>query len=147
MNEVRSTLAPGHIVLHVEDLTQSVVFYRKIGLPAFSASEAIALIELRGGTHIILAVRHSDTARGAPESRHGQMGYREALDVMIDSDARADLEVLRQGILSRGIEATEIDDERYFGHYWFRVDDPDGHGITFYTSHEIKYWEEFSRSD
>lgn len=134
-----SALAPGHIVLHVKDTARSVAFYDRVGLPAFAVRDDFALIELRGGTHIIIMSKTSDLAGKSPASRYGQMGHREAIDMMIDSDAREELEAVRQGIIDNGIAATEISDQRFFGHYYFKVEDPDGHGITFYTSHEVRF--------
>ena len=148
MKEVRSALVPGHIVLHVDDLPRSVAFYERIGLPAFGAWSSIALIELRGGTHLILASRDSETRRNTAPSRYGQMAPAtgECFDLMIEGNTRQDLEAYRKGLIENGVEAGEIGDEEYFGHYFFSIRDPDGNTITVYTSHEIKYWEEFRRS-
>jgi hypothetical protein len=40
-----------------------------------------------------------------------------------------------KSIISRGIAAGEIPNEAVFGHYLFCIKDPDGNGITIYTSH------------
>jgi hypothetical protein len=36
-----------------------------------------------------------------------------------------------------GIAAGEIPDEMFYGHHLFCIKDPDGNGITIYTSHAI----------
>jgi hypothetical protein len=38
-------------------------------------------------------------------------------------------------LLKNGIAAGEIAQESFFGHDYFQLADPDGHGITIYTSH------------
>jgi hypothetical protein len=40
-------------------------------------------------------------------------------------------------LVSRGIAVGEIPDETFFGHHLFCIKDPDGNGITIYTSHAL----------
>ena len=137
MRKVRSTLAAGHIFVRVKDLQKSAKFYERAGLPAFMRSDSIAIIELRGGTHIILS--ESDEAM-AP-SRCGQMGQStgERFDLMIEGNKREDLELYRIRLVGQNIEVSEINDEPYHGHYFFSIKDPDDNVIHIYTSHELKY--------
>ena len=44
----------------------------------------------------------------------------------------------RLELINRGIAVGEIPDETFFGHHLFCVKDPDGNGITIYTSHAIQ---------
>ena len=149
MKEIRSALSAGHIVVLVEDLQRSAQFYDRIGLPAFMVTDDIAIVELRGGTHLILAVPDTDESAGMVSSRYGQMAPAtgECFDLMIEGNTRQDLEAYQKGLLDRGVEAGEIGDEEYFGHHFFPVRDPDGNVITVYTSHEIRYWDGFGASD
>lgn len=142
MKDVRSALSAGHIVVLVEDVQRSAAFYDRIGLPAFMATESIAIIELRGGTHLLLAAPGTDDSAGMVSSRYGQMAPAtgETLDLMIEGNRRKDLEAYRKRLIDKGVEAGDIADEEYFGHYFFSVRDPDDNVITVYTSHEIKYW-------
>jgi hypothetical protein len=48
------------------------------------------------------------------------------------------LKKYRSALISRGIAAGEIPGETFFGHHLFCVKDPDGNGITIYTSHAIQ---------
>jgi uncharacterized glyoxalase superfamily protein PhnB len=70
-------------------------------------------------------------------SRLGQRGafFTEHLDLLIHGKTRGDLEAYRATLLKNGIAAGEIAQERLFGHDYFQLTDPDGHGITVYTSH------------
>jgi uncharacterized glyoxalase superfamily protein PhnB len=54
---------------------------------------------------------------------------------MINGKTRDDLEAHRATLLKSGIDAGEIAPELFFGHHYFQLTDPDGHGITVYTSH------------
>ena len=148
MKEIRSALSAGHIVVLVTDVQRSASFYDRIGLPAFLVTASVAIIELRGGTHLLLAVPGTDDSAGMVSSRYGQMAPTtgETFDLMIEGNTRQDLEAYRKSLLDKGVEAGEIADERYFGHYFFSVRDPDGNVITVYTSHEIKYLDQSTAS-
>jgi hypothetical protein len=56
---------------------------------------------------------------------------------MIKGKSAIELEKYRSELISRGIAAGEIPDETFFGHHLFCIKDPDGNGITIYTSHSI----------
>ena len=51
---VDSELAVAHLVFKVADLKRSCEFYSNLGIPPFAMDGEIALIELRGGTHLLL---------------------------------------------------------------------------------------------
>jgi len=51
---VDSELAVAHLVFKVADLKSSCGFYSNLGIPPFYIEEKIAIIELRGGTHLVL---------------------------------------------------------------------------------------------
>jgi hypothetical protein len=61
--------------------------------------------------------------------------FNEHLDLLINGKTRGDLEAYRASLLKLGIAAGEIAPEIFFGHNCFHLVDPDGHGITVYTSH------------
>jgi hypothetical protein len=51
---VDSELAVAHLVFKVADLKRSCQFYSNLGIPPFAIDGKVALIELRGGTHLLL---------------------------------------------------------------------------------------------
>jgi hypothetical protein len=51
---VDSELAVAHLVFKVADLKRSCQFYSNLGIPPFAIDGNVALIELRGGTHLLL---------------------------------------------------------------------------------------------
>ena len=141
MDGPTAELTPGHIIVLVSDLKRSIDFYNRVELPAFreNSQYPIALIELRGGAHVILTDKEAASRDGMFASRFGQR--KEAFDLMIDSNAREDLETYRARLIDNGVPVSDLNDELFFGHWFFSFEDPDGNLVTVYTSHEIKYWD------
>jgi len=137
---VDSELAVGHLVFKVTDLESSCEFYSNLGIPPFAIEEGVAIIELRGGTHLILLEVDQPAGEGVAESLTGQFHERlsEQFDLMIKGKGLNELEKYRSELIGRGIAAGEIPDETFFGHHLFCLKDPDGNGITIYTSHAIQ---------
>src|ERR1700689_5146688 len=136
---VDSELAVGHLVFKVADLRSSCQFYSNLGIPPFAIDEKIAIIELRGGTHLLLLEDHQLTGAEVAESVTGKFHNRfsEKFDLMIKGKGLNELKKYRLDLISRGIAAGEIPDETFFGHHLFCIKDPDGNGITIYTSHAM----------
>jgi catechol-2,3-dioxygenase len=136
---VDSELAVAHLVFKVADLKSSCEFYSNLGIPPFAIEEGVAIIELRGGTHLLLLEVDQLAGEGVAESLTGQFHERfaEQFDLMIKGKGLNELEKYRLELISRGIAAGEIPDETFFGHHLFCLKDPDGNGITIYTSHSI----------
>jgi len=136
---VDSQLAVAHLVIKVADLKSSCQFYSNLGIPPFAIEEKVAIIELRGGTHLLLLSVDEPAGEDIAESLTGQFHKRfsEQFDLMIKGKGVNELKKLRSELISRGIAAGEIPDETFFGHHLFCIKDPDGNGITIYTSHAI----------
>ena len=134
---VDSELAVAHLVFKVADLKSSCQFYSNLGIPPFAIEEKVAIIELRGGTHLLLLEVDQVAGENVAESVTGQFHKRfsEQFDLMIQGKGLNELTKYRLELISRGIAAGEIPDEAVFGHYLFCIKDPDGNGITIYTSH------------
>jgi len=128
-----------HLVFKVADLKRSCEFYSNLGIPPFAIDGKVALIELRGGTHILLLEVDQLGGGDVAESATGQFHKRfsERFDLMIKGKDLNELEKYRLELISRGIAAREIPDEKFFGHHLFCIKDPDGNGITIYTSHAV----------
>ena len=133
-------LAVGHLVLKVADLKRSCQFYSNLGLPPFAIDEELAIIELRGGTHLILLTIDPQIGEDIAESLTGQFHkkFSEQFDLMINGKGLDELKKYRLELIRQGIAAGEIPDETFFGHHLFCIKDPDGNGITIYTSHAIE---------
>src|SRR5579862_1461338 len=137
---VDSELAVAHLVFKVADLKRSCQFYSNLGIPPFAIDGKAALIELRGGTHLLLLEVDQLAGEDLAESVTGQFHkkFSEQFDLMIKGKGLNELKQYRLELISRGIVAGEIPDETFFGHYLFCIKDPDGNGITIYTSHAIQ---------
>jgi len=141
MSEMKTVVDPelsvAHLVFKVADLKSSCQFYSNLGLPPFYIEEKIAIIELRGGTHLVLLSVDEPAGEEVAESLTGQFHKRfsEQFDLMIEGKSLDELKKYRSELISRGIAAGEIPDEAVFGHYLFCIKDPDGNGITIYTNH------------
>ena len=133
-------LAVAHLVFKVADLKSSCQFYSNLGLPPFAIDGKVAIVELRGGTHLLLLEVDLLAGDDLAESLTGQFHKRfsERFDLMIQGKGLNELKKYRLELISRGIAAGEIPDETFFGHHLFCIKDPDGNGITIYTSHAIE---------
>jgi catechol 2,3-dioxygenase-like lactoylglutathione lyase family enzyme len=129
--------AVGHFVMKVANLGASYQFYADLGLRQVGKFPDVAIIELRGGTHILLFPENDEAPFTLTSSHVGQRAAfsNERLDLMINGKTRGELEAYRAILLKNGVRAGEIAQERFFGHDYFHLTDPDGHGITVYTSH------------
>jgi catechol 2,3-dioxygenase-like lactoylglutathione lyase family enzyme len=116
----RPALWVGHVVLATHDVLRSSAFYLDLGLRQVHeprASDGIAELEMRGGTHLVLVLDPDarTDGRGAP------------FDLMAD-----DLDALHDKIEAGGSEVSAI--ERG-GHASFTFRDPDGYIVTVNDSH------------
>jgi catechol 2,3-dioxygenase-like lactoylglutathione lyase family enzyme len=107
----------GHAVLTVSDVDRSADFWRALGLREIERSAEVAVLELRGGTHLLLIP-------GTPD------GDDAPFDLMVE-----DLEATRRDWEAAGLRPSPIG-ERPF-HTSFTVHDPDGHEVTVNSSHVV----------
>ena len=127
----------GHFIMKVSDIGTSYKFYSDMGLRPCGVFPDVAIIELRGGSHILLFSKNGDTSFPVHPSNLGQRSaiVSERLDLMIDGKAKGDLEEYRAALIEKGLSVDAIAQDRLFGHHYFQLVDPDGNGITVYTSH------------
>src|ERR1700691_4346540 len=82
-----SELAVAHLVFKVADLKRSCQCYSNLGIPPFAIldDEKVAIIELRGGTHLLLLEVDALAGEGMAQSLTGQFRQRfsEQFDLMI----------------------------------------------------------------
>jgi uncharacterized glyoxalase superfamily protein PhnB len=85
----------------------------------------------------LLFNRNDELPLSLSSSHLGQRGasFSERLDLMIDGKSRIDLELYRTTLVEKGLSVDEIAQDQFFGHDYFQLVDPDGNGITVYTSH------------
>jgi catechol 2,3-dioxygenase-like lactoylglutathione lyase family enzyme len=134
MNNHLPAAALGHFILKVNDIDTSYKFYKKLGLRPFGKFPDLAIIELRGGTHILFFSKNDESLSSSHLGQRGAF-FSERLDLMIDGKSRSDLELYRTTLMEKGLSVDAISQDQFFGHDYFQLADPDGNGITVYTSH------------
>jgi catechol 2,3-dioxygenase-like lactoylglutathione lyase family enzyme len=106
----------GHVTLTTPDLPATRDFMLALGMRMIGESDEVAVLELRGGTHLVLL-------RGdAPGSGSAYF------DLMVD-----DLDAARERFVSLGLAPSPIESGRI--HRSFSIPSPSGHVITFNSSH------------
>ncbi len=116
----RPVFAVGHMRMPVEDVHSAYDFFVRHGMRAILEREDFGILELRGGTHLILT--QADEAIAA--------GQRAPFDLMVD-----DVDAVHAAFLDDGVEATDI--ERGEIHDSFRVTGPSGYSIPINSSHAV----------
>jgi len=91
---------------------------RIIGMRPVHQGPEVAIFELRGGTHLILVAKN--------EIAPGDASF----DLMVE-----DLYATHQRFTSLGLAPTPIEGMQSIDHELFRVREPAGHLITFFSNH------------
>jgi catechol 2,3-dioxygenase-like lactoylglutathione lyase family enzyme len=106
----------GHITLTTNEIPNTYDFLVRLGMRPIEQGEAFAVLELRGGTHLVL-IR-------ADDATPGQAGF----DLMVE-----DIEATHQQLRTAGFETSAIATGKI--HHSFTVTSPAGHTIQFNSSH------------
>ena len=120
MNEkdARPAAAVGHVVLKATDLARATDYWEKIGMRVIATQEAVSVLELRGGTHLVLLNSDEPVPEGSVAS----------FDVMVD-----DVDAAWKRYAELGFEPGEIEAGRI--HRAFKLRDPSGYEVTVNSSH------------
>jgi hypothetical protein len=114
----RPPVAVGHVRLNVIDVGAAARWLEIVGLRPIVTMEELAVLELRGGTHVV--VRHADPAPtpgdGAP------------FDLMVD-----DIDAAHRDYAEKGLSPSEVRRGRI--HDSFDLPGPDGWAFTVNSSH------------
>ncbi|MEH2411495.1 VOC family protein [Nostoc sp.] len=116
--DTRPPVAIGHVRLYVSNISEASDFFVKIGLRLIAQSEQLAVLELRGGTHLVLRTSLEAIAPGinAP------------FDLMVD-----DIFATRDTFKKWELTVSEIEPGRI--HSSFTLTGPDGYLLTLTSSH------------
>jgi len=99
-------------------LEESAQFMLTIGMRPVHKGSEVAIFELRGGTHLVLIATSEIVPGDAP------------FDLMVE-----DLRATHQRFTSLGLAPTPIEAMPSIDHELFRVREPAGHLITFFSNH------------
>jgi catechol 2,3-dioxygenase-like lactoylglutathione lyase family enzyme len=106
----------GHVVLATRDLPATREFMLALGMRAIAHGDDFAVLELRGGTHLVLLPSEEPGSGSA------------SFDLMVD-----DLDATHERLRRLGLAPSQIESGRI--HRSFEVLAPSGHTITFNSSH------------
>jgi catechol 2,3-dioxygenase-like lactoylglutathione lyase family enzyme len=108
----------GHARLTASDLDRSADFWRTVGMREIERNEQVVVLELRGGTHLVLLPGTPGGSEDAP------------FDLMVE-----DLEATHAEWQRLGLDVSPIERGRI--HSAFVLRDPDGNNVTVNSSHVV----------
>ena len=108
----------GHVSLQATDLDRSTEYWEKIGMRLIGRFDTVSVLELRGGTHLVLI----GTDEPLPE------GSAASFDVMVE-----DVHATHRRYQELGFEPSAIEEGNI--HSSFTVVDPSGYTVTVNSSH------------
>ncbi len=112
-SDTRPHFAIGHVGLTADDVGRLADFYHSIGMRKVARVPGIAILELRGGTHLAIS-------KGPPAVT--------TLDLMVD-----DVDATRTMMEAAGADPSPI--TRSFPHRVFTASDPEGNTLVVNSSH------------
>ena len=115
--DLRPPVWVGHVLLETDRLAATDEFMRKLGMRPIIQRPEVAVLELRGGTHLVLLANPKVIAGTAP------------FDLMVDDLAETHKRFTELGLAPTAIETVSPD------HEGFTVREPAGHVIKFYSTH------------
>jgi catechol 2,3-dioxygenase-like lactoylglutathione lyase family enzyme len=108
----------GHAVLTVGDVDRSADYWQRLGMREVERNDHVAVLELRGGTHLVLVPGTPADDAEAP------------FDLMVE-----DLDEAHAEWKARGLDPSPIERGRI--HAAFTMRDPDGYRVTVNSSHVV----------
>lgn len=118
LDDKKPLVGVAHVVLQTDRMAESVHFMRALGMRLLFDGPEISVLEMRGGTHLLLM--HSDkvVAGEAP------------FDLMVD-----DLHDSHRRLSALGLAPSPIEARPAIAHELFTLREPAGRLITIFSSH------------
>jgi catechol 2,3-dioxygenase-like lactoylglutathione lyase family enzyme len=110
----------GHVALFVSDVQRSADFWLGLGMREVARTPGVAVLELRGGTHMVILPAENGPEPGVPAG----------FDLMVD-----DLDATHARWAAAGLAPSEI--SRGEIHDAFTLADPDGYVVTVQSTHVV----------
>ena len=120
MVDDRPDVAVGHVRLHTGDMTACREFYQLLGMRECMAWDGMSILELRGGTHLLLIETDDEM----------QQVLDPVFDLMVD-----DIETYKERLDAAGCETSALTFHAIINHHRFSVLDPDGRRVTVHSDH------------
>jgi len=120
-SDPRPPVAVGHVFLEVRDVAAAGQWCEAVGMRRIFANENIAVLELRGGTHLVVS-----KARRSPAP-----GSEAPFDIMVDDLAAARRDFAKKGLAPSRVKRGSI-------HSSFTLSGPEGYAFSVVSSHAGK---------
>ena len=114
----RPPVAVGHVRLNVKDVGAAARWLETAGLRPIVTRDELAVLELRGGTHVVVRSSEQPPAPGTPAP----------FDLMVD-----DVDASHRDYAAKGLSPSPISRGRI--HDWFELPGPDGWKFTVNSTH------------
>ena len=114
--ESRPPVWIGHVAMHTGRLAESSEFMQQLGMRLIGSGDTIAVLEMRGGTHLVLTTD--------PESELLTGSF----DLMVE-----DLDATHRQFVDLGLQPSQIEPGKIHDH--FKIIEPGGTRIIFNSSH------------
>jgi hypothetical protein len=114
----RPPVAVGHVRFSTSDVRATEQWLVSVGLRPIFADNDLAVLELRGGTHVVVRKAEQPPSAGAAAP----------FDLMVD-----DIEAARRDYAAKGLAPSDISRGRI--HDSFHLAGPDGYDFTITSSH------------
>jgi len=116
--DLRPPIAIGHIHHRVANVSEAVAWYESLGVRRIFSRRSFAVVEVRGGTHIIMAATRKKIASGTPAP----------FDFIVD-----DVDAMRKECVRKDMRPGKM--KRGSIHDSFELTDPSGYLLTILSSH------------
>lgn len=116
--DVRPGIWLGHVTIAADEIGPTADFYLDLGMRQIHTNENVSVLEMAGGTHLVIILR--DGAEG--------VGLAPSVDLMV-----RDVDAARAALLR--YEPTEITDGTI--HRTFEMHDPAGNHVAIHDSHIV----------
>lgn len=117
-NDQRPPVWVGHVLLGATDIDRCNDYYVKLGMRPIEQGDDYAVLELRGGTHLVLNMQEEPAPEGSAAS----------FDIMVE-----DIDVAWNEYDALGLQPTEIHEQPV--HRFFTVRDPSGFTVLVISTH------------
>ncbi len=110
----------GHVTLQASDVAETSTWLARLGLRLIMVRDEVAVLELRGGTHLVVLPADEPIPAGTPAS----------FDLMVEDIEDSHRSWTALGLMLPPIERGEIHDS-------FNLTDPSGQVITVNSNHVV----------
>ena len=117
-SDERPAVWVGHVSLQASDLGRATDFWTKLGMRLLVKEDTVSVLELRGGTHLVLLSSDKALAPGTAAS----------FDVMVE-----DIDVAWKQYKELGFDPSEIQPGSI--HRSFTLEDPSGYRVVVNSTH------------